>query len=74
MAGVDRLVPITTTQKIDVTHRVIDPDQEALEELRAVRELGTSREKLIELFGGNGWRAWNGWKQPTWQDVPPRRR
>jgi hypothetical protein len=42
-------------QHIDthVTHRVIDPDQEALEELRAARALGASHEKLIELFGGN---------------------
>lgn len=54
MAGVDRLVPIITTQKIDVTHRIIDPDQEALEELQALRQLGTAREKLLELFGGNG--------------------
>lgn len=54
MAGVDRLVPITTTQKIDVTHRLLDPDQEALEELRALRQLGVSREKMVETFGGNG--------------------
>jgi hypothetical protein len=38
---------------LQVTHRVIDPDQEALEELRAARALGVTREKLIELFGGN---------------------
>jgi hypothetical protein len=25
-----------------------------LEELRALRQLGTAREKLVELFGGNG--------------------
>lgn len=54
MAGIERLVPIVTTQKIDVTHRVLDPDVEALEELQALRQLGTSREKLLELFGGNG--------------------
>jgi hypothetical protein len=54
MAGIERLVPVTSTQKIDITHRLVDPDQEALEELRALRQLGTSREKLIELFGGNG--------------------
>jgi hypothetical protein len=54
MAGIQMLVPLTTTQKIDVTHRLIDSDQEALEELGALRQLGTSREKLIELFGGNG--------------------
>jgi phage terminase small subunit len=54
MDGVQRLVPSTTTQKIDITHRLINPDQEALEELGALRQLGTSREKLLELFGGNG--------------------
>lgn len=40
--------------KIDVTHRVIDPDQEALEELRALRKLDTNRDKLLELYGPNG--------------------
>jgi hypothetical protein len=54
MAGIERLVPITTTQKIDVTHRLIDPDQEALEELQAMRQIGATQEKLVELFGGNG--------------------
>jgi hypothetical protein len=37
----------------EVTNRIADPDQEALEELRAARALGATREKLIELFGGN---------------------
>jgi hypothetical protein len=54
MAGIERLVPITTTQKIDITHRILDPDQEGLEELRALRQLGVTREKMIETFGGNG--------------------
>jgi hypothetical protein len=54
MAIIDRTDPVVGRQQIEVTHRVIDPDQESLEELRALRELGTSREKLIELFGGNG--------------------
>jgi phage terminase small subunit len=43
-----------TKQSIDVVHRHIDADQEGLEELRALRKLGTSREKLLELYGGNG--------------------
>jgi hypothetical protein len=34
--------------------RVVDTDTESLEELRALRQLGTPRAKLIELFGGNG--------------------
>jgi hypothetical protein len=37
-----------------VTHKVVDPDQEALQELRAARHIGATREKLIELFGSNG--------------------
>jgi phage terminase small subunit len=42
-------------QRIDthVTHRVVSADEEALEELRAARALGATRDKLIELFGGN---------------------
>lgn len=50
----DRADPITSHQHIEVVHKHLDPDQEALEELRALRSLGTSREKLIELFGSNG--------------------
>jgi hypothetical protein len=38
----------------EVVHKVADPDEEALEELQAVRKLGASREKLLELFGPNG--------------------
>jgi hypothetical protein len=48
--------PIETHSRhnIEVLHRTIDPDREALEELRALRHLGTSREKLLALFGFNG--------------------
>jgi phage terminase small subunit len=49
-----RVDPETTKHDVSIVHRIADPDQEALEELRAVRALGTPREKLIELFGGNG--------------------
>jgi hypothetical protein len=49
-----RTDPEITRTDLQVTHRVLDPDQEALEELRALRHLGTAREKLLELFGGNG--------------------
>jgi hypothetical protein len=45
--------PVIAKQDISVTHRILDPDQEALEELRALRQIGASREKLIELFGEN---------------------
>ena len=50
----DRVDPIVSKQNIEVTHKIINPDQEALEELRALRQLGVSREKMIETFGGNG--------------------
>jgi phage terminase small subunit len=50
----DRVDPVVSKQNIEVTHRVLDPDQEALEELQALRQLGVSREKMIETFGGNG--------------------
>jgi hypothetical protein len=52
--ALDRADPIESRQSIDVTHRHVDPEQEELEELRALRQLGTTREKLLELFGGNG--------------------
>jgi hypothetical protein len=48
-----RTDPEVQQHDLQVTHRVLDPDQEALEELRAARALGATREKLLELFGGN---------------------
>lgn len=54
LAIIDRTDPVVGRQQIDVTHRIIDPDQEALEELQALRQIGATREKLLELFGGNG--------------------
>ncbi|MCA1474768.1 hypothetical protein [Bradyrhizobium sp. NBAIM08] len=50
----DRVDPVVSKQTVDITHRIVDPDAEALEELRALRQLGVSREKMIETFGGNG--------------------
>jgi hypothetical protein len=49
-----RTDPVVSKQDISVVHRIVDPDQEALEELRALRHLGTPREKLLTLFGHNG--------------------
>ena len=49
-----RTDPVVTKQDISVVHKIVDPDQEALEELRALRQIGATKEKLIELFGGNG--------------------
>jgi hypothetical protein len=51
---IDRCDPAVTRHAVDVTHRVDDPDREALEELRALRKLGTVRAKLLELYGPNG--------------------
>jgi hypothetical protein len=55
-AVLSRADPIESHSRhnIEVLHRTIDPDREALEELRALRHLGTPREKLLDLFGHNG--------------------
>lgn len=49
-----RTDPVISHHDLNVTHRVIDPDVEALEELRALKKVGASREKLLELYGPNG--------------------
>jgi phage terminase small subunit len=49
-----RTDPEVTTANINVSHRIVDADTEALEELRAARALGATRETLLSLFGGNG--------------------
>jgi hypothetical protein len=54
LAVLDRVDPVVGRQQIEVTHKILDPDQEALEELGALRQIGATREKLLELFGGNG--------------------
>ncbi len=53
-AVIDRCDPAVTKHSVDVTHRTIDPDQEAIEEMRAARKLGATRDKLLELYGANG--------------------
>jgi hypothetical protein len=55
-AVLSRADPIESHSRhnIEVLHRTTDPDREALEELRALRHLGTAREKLLALFGHNG--------------------
>jgi phage terminase small subunit len=50
----DRADPAESRQSVEVVHRHLNADQEALEELRAARELGAPRQKLLELFGENG--------------------
>jgi hypothetical protein len=54
MALIDRVDPIVTRHELGITHRIVDPDQEALEELKAARQLGATRETLLQLFGPNG--------------------
>jgi hypothetical protein len=55
-AVLSRADPIESHSRhnIEVLHRTVDPDREALEELRALRHLGTPRETLLTLFGHNG--------------------
>jgi hypothetical protein len=48
-----RVDPEVTRHDMNIVHRHIDPVEEELEELRACRALGTPRERLLELFGGN---------------------
>jgi hypothetical protein len=54
MSLIDRVDPVVTRHELGVTHRIIDPDQEALEELKAAGQLGATRETLLQLFGANG--------------------
>ena len=61
----DRTDPQESKQFVEVTHRTLDPDQESLEELRALRMLDTPRPKLIELFGRTAWIGWSGLRRPT---------
>jgi hypothetical protein len=55
LALLDRVDPVESRSHhtVDVVHK-IDPDQEALEEIRALRQLGTPRPKLLEIYGPNG--------------------
>lgn len=50
----ERAFPVETKHNIEVVHKTVDPDVEAIEELRALRKLGVAREMLIKTFGGNG--------------------
>jgi hypothetical protein len=49
-----RTDPEIERHDFNVTHTVLDPDQEALEELRALRALHTPHAKMLEVFGVNG--------------------
>ena len=49
-----RTDPEVSQHDVQIVHKIIDPDEESLEELRAARRLGASRQTLLELFGPNG--------------------
>jgi phage terminase small subunit len=49
-----RTDPEVQRHDLQVTHKIIDPDVDALEELRALRVLNTPRERLLDLYGVNG--------------------
>lgn len=50
----NRVYPSQTTHNVNVTHKRVDRDEEAVNELRALLALGTPKEKLLELFGPHG--------------------
>jgi hypothetical protein len=50
----NRVDPEITRHDLNVVHKIIDPDTEALEELRALRALHTPHAKMLEVFGING--------------------
>jgi hypothetical protein len=49
----DRVHPMETRHVVDVVHHV-DHDAEAIAQLRMLKSLEVSREKLIEVFGFTG--------------------
>ena len=51
---IDRCDPVVTKHFVDVTHHHEDPDRVALEELKALRQLGATRDTLLQMFGVNG--------------------
>jgi hypothetical protein len=53
VALLDRTEPIVNRTDMQVVHRHVDADQEALAEYMAAKELGATPEKLRDLFGGN---------------------
>jgi hypothetical protein len=51
-ARLDRAYPLTTHSHVTVEH--IDHDAEAVGQLRVLKGLGVTHEKLVEVFGTNG--------------------
>jgi len=54
----DRVDPIETKHLIDVTHRHVTLDDEALEALRTMRAMKATHEQLVEFFGEAGLRRY----------------
>ena len=52
--ALDRCDPITTKHLIDVTHRHLTLDDEAVEALRTMRAMKSTREQLVDFFGEAG--------------------
>jgi hypothetical protein len=52
-AILDRADPLQTAHRIDVVHKQVSPEEEMLEEYKAMLALGVSRDKLRDVFGGN---------------------
>jgi hypothetical protein len=52
--ALDRCDPITTKHLIDVTHRHLTLDDEAVEALRTMRAMKATREQLVDFFGEAG--------------------
>ena len=65
-----RTDPEVQHHDLQVTHKIEDPDHEALEELRALRQLGTSRESFSNCSAATAWRVSNGLKLPSSNAAP----
>ncbi len=50
-----RVDPEVNKYSVDVTHRVDDPDREALEEIRALRKLGTAARSCSNCTARMAW-------------------
>jgi phage terminase small subunit len=54
MVFVDRVDPVETRHNVEVTHKVVNHDQEAVDTLRYMRSIGASRAALEAHFGFTG--------------------
>ena len=55
MSLINRVDPEITRSHLEITaRRILSPDEEALEELAALRKLKVAREAMVNAFGENG--------------------